>query len=150
MAKTVPNFGQIYKANAAGYKWAPEFRLFIRIVHAGNFFKVEIQPPTFDASIFNDWIIGSVIPAWHTQEGMLTFAPVLNKYMGRATPFTFYMDEDGMELPTPIKGTVYAVPAGEYKKGEKLILDEKTKTVIRDKEGKPLGEGIPQEFKGSK
>lgn len=99
MAKTVPNFGQIYKANAAGYKWTPEYRLFVRILPAGGFFKVEIEPPTFNPSAQVPVLLAAPAAAWHSQDGILDYAKVLNKYMGRSTHHTFYMDEDGFEIP---------------------------------------------------
>ena len=102
MAKTIPSFGQLYKTSLAGYKWAPELSLFVRVTSAGKFFRVELQPPTFepDANIILSEAY-SPAPAWMTQELILTYATVLNKYMGKAQPHTFYMDGDGMELPAP-------------------------------------------------
>jgi len=46
----------------------------------------------------------SRVSLWHGQEGILGYMPVLNKYMGKSTPHTFYMDDDGLELPPEIGG----------------------------------------------
>ena len=104
MGKSVPNFGSIHAANAMGYKWAPEYNLFVRITPAGNFFKVEIQPRTFHADKANP-LTGGKYPSqpWHAQEGILAYAAVLNKYQGRTVSHMFYMDEDGAELPSPVE-----------------------------------------------
>jgi hypothetical protein len=109
MAKTVPNFGTLYAASLSGFKWAPDYRLFVRITPAGGFFKVEIHPPTFNATGIQSGT--SIQTSWHSQEEILKYLPVLNKYMGRPTPHEFFMDEDGMELPPAPEAAVEPVKA---------------------------------------
>lgn len=132
MSKTIPNFATIHAATVAGFKWAPDLHLFVRVTEAGDRFKVEIQPPTFDAR--KDLLMacltdrGSVRVSnhslWHGQEGILGFMPVLNKYMGKSTPLTFYMDEDGQEVAAPAPAPKVPIASGTSARDPKEMPQE--------------------------
>ena len=101
MAKTVPSFSQVYRAARHGWRWAPEYRLFVRISGMSAPFRVETQPMTFECM---------AIPAppgdpctifWQGQPGILDLVPSLNKYQGRPKRIEFWIDEDGLEIPSP-------------------------------------------------
>ncbi len=144
MAKTVPNFGQLFHAAAQGFKWAPEFRLFVRVSPAGGFYKVEIKPPTYEPE---PMMFGAQYTpaAWHGQEGILGYATAINKYMGRATGHTFYMDSDGEELPP--QNIVEAVPKTDLHVKQ---VEPAPAKAAAPKITKNESEGVPAEFKGSK
>ena len=78
MAKTVPNFGQIVMAARNGWKWAQEWRLFIRITSTPGCHKVELQPPTFKPEIVPGGFTDRA--DWQMQEGVLNMLPALPLY----------------------------------------------------------------------
>jgi hypothetical protein len=121
MAKTVPNFGQIAMAARRGWKWADQFRLFVRITVTMGFHRVEIQPPTFKPEVFPP--LTNMGPDWQMQEGILNMIPALDKYMGRQQPHVFFIDDDGLEIPES-KIASRPIPAGQYSAGQTIDLRE--------------------------
>lgn len=97
MDKTVPCFADLLSAVEKGFRWAPEYRLYVRVMRDLNAFRVDVYPPTSDLPSYDE-SKEAPLPWWESTESPLSFMPALNKYQARTTSCTFYVDRDGREI----------------------------------------------------